>query len=1086
MLNNSHIHVYLLSAIIFLGCTQISPVYGLKSQKSEILHKAIIENNLTTLEQILTSKECDINAPNDIGETPLLYSIRQGNINATKMLLSHNAHINGPALDGISIIHYAADSGNPEIIKLLLAHGVNASVETTTKEKPIHYAARNGHLEIVKILAEQIPMPLHQQPETPLVLALSAFYGCNSIIEYYIQKGADLSIISDSQLYDFTLFNNKPSSLVYFACVNNHYQTVKKLLRAGAIATHKPHENAPLFAAIQNNNIRMIKRLLKHKADPNSCDDTKHTALHIAAKKSPRPIMRLLIHNNALLNAPNNLNQTPIDLALAHDNIPACEELIAHGADLICHTEPCYLPQKALEFMESIPEDIETKTLEQLFAEECKEFLIVRHLIQHPLNPDAKTCSQWFFKAISLNYHYAAHLIQQQCQEKIMHHINPHYHENSIAFVKHILAKENYYPHEIDIFANTQPEMIITKFSKPIETLKQQLQELKSEPLWLTPQASTFSLLKHIVQHESQETKTLLAPIFDAMQALPDIQSNSCKQTIYTRFFVLSCALSLKQKYEELISPIYQDIIHKLNGYITTLLFAQYQNHALLEKIVQLKKTLDAELSSFKIIVSKAYLLAFPMNNYENIHGITPFPGELDDSFFSNKHSMLINKALFDTKNPTILSDSFSQTILNYPSPQEILFTPITQIDDTSKVIDLGGATKNLFTTLYHCFFPKEENITPANAFFFSRAGSPLQSMPTIKPRHLRINNTTIPQAHMQQKKYTDAITLFGFFLKLGVAQARSPLTNMAKIYLSALDQSYRTSSFPWATLCSTFIEHDPLLITAITKNISQIMNDPACLDDILPYDEQALDKNDLDLIHHTETLLHDYTITKTEQNTVLDALNNGFFLYLNQKQNSQFQEKFFDFKVKTLTNFAQSIQNLTETSTPPLDDLMLSLIAPNIEPGEEFKNFQTMFFIDHIFSWLNAHDYAKMFKTTSKDTKETLDKQLIFTNSFQTDNTSINNLKMLFKQALYELLLEDKHVNANFKIFTTGTAHNTSPITIQFTKSGNNFSHTCSNSWDISLEELMLYKAPNETDIIKNMKNFIKDALGIHTFNAV
>ena len=346
--------------------------------------------------------------------------------------------------------------------------------------------------------------------------------------------------------------------------------------------------------------------MLKHGALPHIAYNNGNTAYHKAAKTSTQNIMRLLINTNADLNVPNNKGKTPLDVALEYNNIPACQELIAHGATITYTGDLKQLPAQSQLFLQSIPTTINEKTLDALFDEKFPEFLIIRSLKQNPINANMRTYMKWFEQAIKNEYHYAAHLIQEHCPYNLVQRSDIYYHENSIQLLKHMLKKENYYPHEIDILAQTPVEKIITECSETINTITKQLQTLKNQPLPLNTQTNTFTLLEHIAQHHTQETARLLAPIFQHMQSLPDITSNSCKKTIYTRLFILSCCLALQQNYNETIAPIYNNLMHKLNGYSTIILFSRHQDHTLLEKIIQFKKTIDTELTQQLPLISQS------------------------------------------------------------------------------------------------------------------------------------------------------------------------------------------------------------------------------------------------------------------------------------------------------------------------------------------------------------------------------------------------------------------------------------------------------------------------------------------------
>lgn len=87
-----------------------------------------------------------------------------------------------------------------------------------------------------------------------------------------------------------------------------------------------------LFEAIKNNNLNLIKILLRLGANVNTKDEEEVTPLHYAAFYGNRDVITCLINKGASLYATNCLNQKPINYVCA--NQPNIRILLKNLEDL--------------------------------------------------------------------------------------------------------------------------------------------------------------------------------------------------------------------------------------------------------------------------------------------------------------------------------------------------------------------------------------------------------------------------------------------------------------------------------------------------------------------------------------------------------------------------------------------------------------------------------------------------------------------------------------------------------------------------------------------------------------------------------
>ena len=65
----------------------------------------------------------DINSPDIVGWTPLMWAAKAGNVGVVELLLERGGHTDHVDIDGNSALHVAAHFGQVEIVRTLLNYG---------------------------------------------------------------------------------------------------------------------------------------------------------------------------------------------------------------------------------------------------------------------------------------------------------------------------------------------------------------------------------------------------------------------------------------------------------------------------------------------------------------------------------------------------------------------------------------------------------------------------------------------------------------------------------------------------------------------------------------------------------------------------------------------------------------------------------------------------------------------------------------------------------------------------------------------------------------------------------------------------
>jgi len=101
------------------------------------------------------------------------------------------------------------------------------------------------------------------------------------------------------------------------------------------VNTKDGYDKTPLYAAIGNENVEVIKFLVANRADANAVSVEQWTPLHSATySKKLVESAALLISKGAKVNAQKKDGSTPLHMAATHGNVEFVKLLIAKGADV--------------------------------------------------------------------------------------------------------------------------------------------------------------------------------------------------------------------------------------------------------------------------------------------------------------------------------------------------------------------------------------------------------------------------------------------------------------------------------------------------------------------------------------------------------------------------------------------------------------------------------------------------------------------------------------------------------------------------------------------------------------------------------
>uniref|UniRef100_A0A8C2ZBR4 Euchromatic histone-lysine N-methyltransferase 2 n=1 Tax=Cyclopterus lumpus TaxID=8103 RepID=A0A8C2ZBR4_CYCLU len=137
------------------------------------LHHAAKLGNLEIVNMLLETGQVDVNAQDNGGWTPIIWSAEHKHVDVIKVLLNRGADVTISDKELNVCLHWAAYAGNVDIAELVLNSGCSLASVNMHGDTPLHIAAREGYLECVTLFLSRgadIDI-MNREGDTPLSLA---------------------------------------------------------------------------------------------------------------------------------------------------------------------------------------------------------------------------------------------------------------------------------------------------------------------------------------------------------------------------------------------------------------------------------------------------------------------------------------------------------------------------------------------------------------------------------------------------------------------------------------------------------------------------------------------------------------------------------------------------------------------------------------------------------------------------------------------------------------------------------------------------------------------------------------------------
>lgn len=296
--------------------------------KFSILYDAA-SNNLVDIMKILLEHKADVNLGNITSNaSPLYIASMKGHLEAVKLLLQWKAEIDRTCKNtGITALFAATFQNRQEIVKLLIENKANIWTKSLQGFNCMHIACATGCIELVQYFFQLSPNwvdVLTEQNETCLILAASE--GRIELVKFLLKHTTKINHFSKTG-FDALLA----------ACFNGHFHVAEELLKSGKFDIHFIHPEVGfsyLSTACLRSNKPAIQFFLKHGANINQLDINLTTPLFHAIKNRNIELVKFLLQQKDI-----NLEQvihdsgTVLHFGTTIGNLEIVKLLIAHGAD---------------------------------------------------------------------------------------------------------------------------------------------------------------------------------------------------------------------------------------------------------------------------------------------------------------------------------------------------------------------------------------------------------------------------------------------------------------------------------------------------------------------------------------------------------------------------------------------------------------------------------------------------------------------------------------------------------------------------------------------------------------------------------
>jgi len=287
-----------------------------RTQKEQNLRDAAENGDIAATKKLIT-EGTDVNAADSNGFTPLMVAVQEGHSEVVNILLDLGAVFDVVNKDGFTALTLAAGYGHSEVVSILLNKGAFIEAANKNGYTPLIAAAWSGHSEVVSILLDKGAFIEASYANGFTALIAAAQEGHAEVVTILLEKGAFIEAA-----------NKDGVTSLHRAAYGGHRAVVQLLLAGGASVDAKDMKgNTPVMVAQEKGHrdvVALLERALQAAIGS--------TPLHHAAMLGQTVTAQLLLDGGANINATDKDGNTPLHLAASEGKLEVVSLLLVRGA----------------------------------------------------------------------------------------------------------------------------------------------------------------------------------------------------------------------------------------------------------------------------------------------------------------------------------------------------------------------------------------------------------------------------------------------------------------------------------------------------------------------------------------------------------------------------------------------------------------------------------------------------------------------------------------------------------------------------------------------------------------------------------
>lgn len=284
---------------------------AIDSGKQDALLSAIQSKDVHTAHTLARQSGIDGTALDNMGMSPLLWSVKSNMPSVTRMLMAttHALHVDK---QGRNLIHHAAMADNGEIFPFLVKMGVPVDEPDKSGRTPLSHAAELDRVAIVKLLLQNTAVDVNRADETGRTpLSYAAGGGSDQTIQLLLERpGIKVTLAAEN--------GRTPLS---YACIHSTSSapTFELLSAADASVADVADKNGqtPISWAAGSGSAAVCSRLISLGVDVERMDKNRRTPLSLAAERAYADVVRVLLETRRVDKMSKcAAGRTPLDWAV--------------------------------------------------------------------------------------------------------------------------------------------------------------------------------------------------------------------------------------------------------------------------------------------------------------------------------------------------------------------------------------------------------------------------------------------------------------------------------------------------------------------------------------------------------------------------------------------------------------------------------------------------------------------------------------------------------------------------------------------------------------------------------------------------